>query len=121
MVYTPAMIPGRLLIGLLLAAAMWGADGREVFLDHCAACHGNNARGTAQGPGLEGNPRLRGQSVEQLRDIVRRGFPNAGMPAIELASWDLDAVADYVRSLNIGSTVAAAGGQRVVWGKPAPG
>ena len=106
---------------LLFPAAVWGADGKKLFQERCAECHGSDARGSAKGPGLAANPLLRGQSVEQLRGVVQRGFPNSGMPAFDLPSEDLDAVAGYVRGLNAGVTVGPAAEKPATWGKPEPG
>ncbi len=111
----------RLAAFLLLPIALFGADGKKSFRDRCAGCHGTDARGGGQGPGLEGNPRLAGKSVEQLRVIVRAGFPDSGMPAFDLPADELDALAAYVRSLNVGVTIAPPAGKRVTWGKPEPG
>ena len=110
-----------ILAAFVFLPAAWAADGKEIFLDRCASCHGRDARGTGQGPGLSGSPRLSGQSVEQIRETVMRGVPGAGMPAFDLPDWDLDAVATYVRGLNAGTTVAPEGGRHVSWGKPEPG
>ena len=106
---------------LLFQAAAWGADGKKLFRERCAGCHGNDARGGGQGPGLAGNPRLSGRSVEQVRAIVERGVPGSGMPAFDLPPDQLDALAAYVRSLNAGVTVGPPAGRRVAWGKPQPG
>jgi PQQ-dependent dehydrogenase (methanol/ethanol family) len=106
---------------LLFQAAAWGADGKKLFRERCAGCHGNDARGGGQGPGLAGNPRLSGRSVEQVRAIVERGVPASGMPAFDLPPDQLDALAAYVRSLNAGVTVGPPAGRRVAWGKPQPG
>ena len=106
---------------LLFQAAAWGADGKKLFRERCAGCHGNDARGGGQGPGLAGNPRLSGRSVEQVRAIVERGVPGSGMPAFDLPPDQLDALAAYVRSLNAGVTVGPPSGRRVAWGKPQPG
>jgi PQQ-dependent dehydrogenase (methanol/ethanol family) len=106
---------------LLLPAPLCGADGTSVFQARCAGCHGNDALGSAQGPGLAGNPRLSGLALEQVRGIVRQGFPNSGMPAFDLPAGELDAVAGYVRSLNAGAATRAVAGRRVTWGKPEAG
>jgi len=107
---------------LLLLPAAWAApDARKLFREKCAECHGADARGSGKGPGLEGNPRLSGQTAAQLREIVRAGFPSAGMPPFDLPAADLDAVADYVRRLNAGATVKSAAGKRLTWAKPQPG
>jgi len=43
------------------------------------------------------------------------------MPGFDLPADELDAVAEYVRTLNTGVTVRAAAGKRVTWGRPEPG
>jgi PQQ-dependent dehydrogenase (methanol/ethanol family) len=106
---------------LLLPPALSGADAKKLFRDHCAACHGSDARGSGQGPGLEGNPRLAGQSVGQLQALVRAGVPAAGMPAFDLPAEDLNALAAYVHTLNTGVTVSPPAGRRVTWSRPEPG
>src|SRR3954449_7694322 len=54
---------------------------RPTYLKLCAGCHGSDARGTQQGPGLAGNPSVRRRSMQNLRNIIIRGIPAAGMPA----------------------------------------
>lgn len=105
----------------LLAADLPAAEGKKLFAPRCAGCHGSDALGRGNGPGLSGNPRLSGLSVEQLRAIVQRGFPTSGMPAFHLPLEELDAIAVFVRGLNAGVTIAPPAGKRVAWGKPAPG
>src|ERR1017187_4485218 len=69
-----ARMANRILAMLLLfSAVLRGADGKKLFRERCAGCHGLDARGSGKGPGLAGNPRLSGQSVEQLRGVVERG------------------------------------------------
>jgi len=112
----------KLALGLLSAQLLAGATGQQVFLRHCAGCHGSNARGTGQGPGLADNPRLAGQSAEQLQALIRRGFPDSGMPPIGLPPAELAAVAGYVRSLNAHVAPAApAPRAHITWHAPRPG
>ena len=112
----------RIAVGLLLAPLLAGSSGSEVFAGHCAGCHGSDARGTGKGPGLAANPRLGGQSAEQLRALIQRGFPASGMPSFDLPAAELEAVASYVHELNAGVQPAAANGnQRVTWHDPQPG
>src|SRR5436190_23110506 len=63
--YRSVSVPRRLFALLLLTAATVRAQ--QVFASRCAPCHGLEARGTAQGPGLANNPRVAAQSVEELR------------------------------------------------------
>jgi mono/diheme cytochrome c family protein len=54
---------------------------REMFHNRCAACHGEDARGTAQEPGVALNPRVAAQTADQLSSFLERGNPSAGMPS----------------------------------------
>ncbi|MGC9949373.1 MAG: PQQ-binding-like beta-propeller repeat protein [Bryobacteraceae bacterium] len=112
----------RLIGTQVLAAALLANGGPAVFANHCAGCHGSDARGTGKGPGLAANPRLAGQSIADLRGLIQRGFPDSGMPAFDLPAAELDAVAAYVRELNA-SVQPAAGpvSPRVTWRDPQPG
>ncbi len=112
----------KLLVAFLFLPVLWAADAKKVFDDHCAGCHGADARGSGKGPGLAGNPHLTGNSTEQLQATIQRGFPTSGMPAFDLPADELDAVANYVRALNIGPPVqASTTNKRVTWRKPGPG
>jgi len=106
---------------LLAAAAGHAADGARLFRQHCAACHGADAHGGGQGPGLAGNPHISGLAAEQLRDIIHAGFPNTGMPPFDLPPVDLDALAAYLRTMNVGVTAPPPAGKHITWGKPQPG
>jgi len=76
------------------------ARGQKVYAKHCVGCHGADFRGTDQGPGLTGDPLMRRMSVQRLRNIIKNGIPNTGMPPFDLPAQDLDALAPFVRSLN---------------------
>lgn len=107
---------------LLSTSRAHAADGKKIYSAQCAGCHGGDARGTGKGPGLAGSPRLSGNSIDQVRGIIERGFPDSGMPAFStLAAADLGAVAAYVHSLNAGTIVPPPLGGRVTWVKPQPG
>lgn len=109
---------------LTAAASLWGApDGKLVYAERCAGCHGADARGSGKAPGLAGNPRLAGQSLEQLQGVIRRGFPDSGMPAFDLPAGESLVVAAYVRGLNAGAATAAGARVRkpVTFPKAQPG
>ncbi len=98
---------------------------QPLFAKRCAACHGDDARGTAQGPGLAMNPRVAEQSVEQLRAYLERGNPAAGMPSFaDLPAAELASLARYLRGINVETIVAPAGGEparKITWDAPQPG
>lgn len=76
------------------------AEIRQTYVKLCGGCHGDDARGTQQGPGLAGNPGMRRRSIQNLRNVIRSGIPAAGMPAFDLPDGTLDALANLVASLN---------------------
>src|SRR6185312_3197240 len=99
---------------------------QQLFNQHCAACHGTDARGTAKGPGLAANPSVAQQSAEQLRAFLEHGNAGAGMPSFaDLSARDLRALANYLRVLNMGTIAGPASGservRKVSWGPPQPG
>jgi PQQ-dependent dehydrogenase (methanol/ethanol family) len=110
---------------ILLALSAQPAPPPPPFVSRCAACHGDDARGTARAPGLVMNPRVAAQSVEQLRAYLERGNPGAGMPAFgELPGDDLLALARYLRRINVETIIpppAAAPSRTIEWGPPQPG
>src|SRR5258708_6867123 len=76
------------------------AESQKIYGERCVGCHGADARGTDQAPGLAGNPRMRGRSVQELRGVIRNGIPGTGMPPFDLPARELDALAKFVYSLN---------------------
>jgi PQQ-dependent dehydrogenase (methanol/ethanol family) len=74
--------------------------GQKAYSENCIGCHGADARGTDQGPPLIGDRRLRGRGGQRVRNIIKNGIPNSGMPPFDLPDAQLDALAAFVRSLN---------------------
>lgn len=71
------------------------------YKQRCAPCHGEDARGSAKGPGLANNPRVASQTADQLRAYLEKGNPGAGMPAFaDAPEKELSALARYLRGLN---------------------
>jgi glucose dehydrogenase len=95
----------------------------ELFRQHCASCHGDDARGTAKGPGLADNSHIASQTSEQLREFLRHGNPGAGMPAFgDLSSDNLLLLASYLKSLSpIVSSPSPASPIKISWREPEPG
>ncbi len=94
---------GKLPFGLLLFLnlALFGqATAVGPWSKLCAGCHGEDARGTQQGPGLAGNPGVRRRSAQNLRNVILRGIPAAGMPGFSLPDAEVDALVKLVISLN---------------------
>src|SRR5437899_2450224 len=91
------------ILALILSPALLSAqnpDGQKLFASQCAGCHGADAHGTDRGPGLASNRRVRSRSLQQLRDYIRKGASGSGMPAFDLPTAQLDALAALLHSLN---------------------
>ena len=88
----------------VLSPALWAQqtplDIQPTYSRLCSGCHGEDARGTQQGPGLAGNPSVRARSAQSLRNVIRNGIPTAGMPAFDLPDETLDALTALIVSLN---------------------
>ena len=78
-----------------LALLLAQETGKQEFAVRCASCHGADARGGERGPAIV----LRGRSDQDLRDLIRKGFPAAGMPGFEIPEPKLAAMVSFVRSL----------------------
>jgi len=113
-------------LALLLAFFVQGTPAPPPFAERCAACHGDDGRGTAKGPGLAMNPRVAAQTVEQLRAFLERGNPGAGMPAFaDLPAADLLTLARHLRRINVETILAPPpdpnAARAITWGPPQPG
>src|SRR4051794_34092999 len=113
----------KIVILVAMTAAMAGAQ-QQLFVSRCASCHGEEGRGTAQGPGVAMNPRVAARSLEELSAYVARGNAGAGMPSFsDLKPEELTALARYLKRLNVetivGPVMTAA--RKVTWGEPKAG
>ena len=91
--------------------------GNNLYGIHCRACHGADLRGGEQGgPNLlRSEVTMNDQSGELIQPVVREGRRNPGMPpmpAIDISTEDIRAIAEYIHSI-----LATARGQ----GNPPPG
>lgn len=91
------------------------SEGRRVYLQNCAGCHGADARGTEQAAGLIGNRRAESRPLPKLRDLIRHGISGTAMPGFDLPAAQLDGLVAFVHSLNAGAA------KSLVPGNPATG
>jgi len=80
------------------------ARGKTLYEIHCRLCHGADLRGGEQGGSnlLRSAVALNDQSGELLQPIIREGRRNPGlpsMPANELSTDDIRAIAEYIHSV----------------------
>ena len=85
------------------------ALGRALFAQHCAACHGDEARGGRGFPTLGAREFLESVSDKQLHWLVSGGVPGSPMVAYDLdlggpfTAQEITRVVSYLRSLEEGA------------------
>jgi cytochrome c oxidase cbb3-type subunit III len=102
-----AMAPLYARLAALDAAALASdaqamAVGERLFINHCATCHGSDARGSKGFPNLTDGDWLYGGSFERIKETVSNGRQGI-MPPMAAAvgsSQDVRNVANYVLSLS---------------------
>ena len=80
------------------ADAVRVAAGRQRFQVRCAACHGADGAGGERARGIGQGDRSRLRSDTAVRELIRKGIPEAGMPAFPLDEGELDLLTAFVRS-----------------------
>ncbi|MBI1922474.1 MAG: c-type cytochrome [Geobacter sp.] len=75
------------------------ATGKKLFADHCAVCHGPDAKGKI-GPDLTRKDFTYGRHEDELAESITHGRPN-GMPpfAAQLSHEQIEALVKYIHSL----------------------
>jgi PQQ-dependent dehydrogenase (methanol/ethanol family) len=106
------MMVSRLLLGFVVLAAFCSAqadirsspaalieEGRKQFGNHCAGCHGGDGLGGERAPSVA-QPESRWlKSAETIRELLKTGIPDAGMPSFQLIETETRAIVAFVQSL----------------------
>jgi cytochrome c oxidase cbb3-type subunit III len=83
--------------------------GKKLFDGMCARCHGVDGTGD-EGPSLNRPTLTRAATDEALREVIRDGIPDRGMPRVRrLTDSELNHLVTYVRSLGRAASPAATG------------
>jgi len=117
----PTRMSLTVVLMLCLRLSCAAQESEKHFVNLCAGCHGEAAKGTDRGPALIDNRKLRNRSEDQISEIIRGGTPG-GMPPFSLAEPELRLLARWIRSMNVsaysiqpaGDTV---GGEQFFFGK----
>ncbi len=84
------------------------ADGRQVFENRCAGCHGIDGRGGERAPDIATSAKTQRRSDSELAQIITSGIPSGGMPAFSTLDASTGrALVTYLRFLQ-GKTGSAA-------------
>lgn len=116
-----------LLAGTLRAQSAKKNEGKLLFSQNCASCHGNDGGGGEHAPNIASRHEVVSATDAQLKDTVGKGIPEAGMPSFDyLGDEKVDELVAYLRILQgVGGGVHTAlpgdpaGGQTLFFGKAA--
>jgi len=81
---------------------------RSRFQARCGSCHGDDGAGGARGITIVGARPPRATSKDAIRDLIRKGIPDAGMPAFPISDEELDSLAAQVITLRTSAANASA-------------
>ena len=82
------------------------AEGRQIFEQRCAGCHGLDGRGGERAPDIAVNAKTQRRSDDELFRIIERGLPGTGMPSFASLGSSTKSVVVYLRQLQGKSGVA---------------
>jgi alcohol dehydrogenase (cytochrome c) len=91
-----------ILLAAIIQVLSWAQSvdaGKKLFEARCGACHGADGAGGERGPNIVDARRGRAPSKESLREVIKNGIPEAGMPAFSFSDPDMDAVLNFIGSL----------------------
>ena len=72
--------------------------GKKQFVIQCGGCHGAEARGDDNGPDLVRSVTvLDDEQGSLIGPVLRKGFPNEGMPAFDLSNTQIQDLAAFLR------------------------
>ncbi|MEL6253566.1 MAG: PQQ-dependent sugar dehydrogenase [Bacteroidota bacterium] len=94
----------RLIVGalMLLTLSKLSAQApdpyRDLYNEHCAACHGQNMEGSAHASRLVGAELKHGKELQDLKRGIGKGYTASGMPAYEemLTEGEINGIAIYI-------------------------
>ncbi|MDE3165389.1 MAG: cytochrome c [Acidobacteriota bacterium] len=96
---SPLLIAAALLLSAAPAFAQTPDRGSDLFLQHCAFCHGRDAGGGEDGPDLT-RSKLVGldHDGDQIAPVIRNGRPEHGMPPFNLPGPDIAALTTFIHT-----------------------
>ena len=74
-------------------------SGRKAYEARCVSCHGTDGGGGGHGPSIIDLSRPRAATDQALRDLIRKGIPEVGMPPSPLRAAEIDAIVAHLAVL----------------------
>ncbi len=78
--------------------AMLISEGRTQFQLRCGGCHGGDGLGGERGPDVITTRSARSRSADEVRELIRDGLPDLGMPGFSLSDEEMTALVTYYRA-----------------------
>lgn len=89
-----------LLAGISRAQSAGDSEGALLFRQNCASCHGSDGGGGERAPNIATQHDVVSATNAQLKDVIGKGIPEAGMPSFEyLGNEKLNELVAYLRVL----------------------
>ena len=79
-------------------AAQLIEEGRTHFQLRCGGCHGGDGRGGERGPDVITTLSARSRSADEVRQLIRDGLPDFGMPGFSLSDEEMNALLAFYRA-----------------------
>lgn len=83
----------------ILAVLAQPPEGKKEYESRCVGCHGSDGTGGGHGPNIVDIRRPRATTKEGLRDVIRKGIPEVGMPGFPMPDEQVDAIIAYLAML----------------------
>ena len=91
------VITSAIVTGVAAVAGQSPEPGRKVFESRCARCHGADGNGGEMGPSIL--ERLTTRDDQQLRELIRTGIPQRGMPPAEVPADEIGDLLKFLRTI----------------------
>ncbi len=74
------------------------SEGKTHFQLRCGGCHGGDGRGGERGPDVITTRSARSRSADEVRQLIREGLPDRGMPGFSLSDSEMTALVTFYRA-----------------------
>jgi alcohol dehydrogenase (cytochrome c) len=75
------------------------AAGRAQFETRCGGCHGGDGKGGPRAPNVVNPSLVQQRTADEVRDLIRDGLPDRGMPGFQVPEPDLTKLVAFYLSL----------------------